>query len=124
MRVWKMILVSAATLLVPALASADPAQTQTAPAATAQTGSTTMPTVTVTSPRAPQAAPAPAASTASDPDEVVCRMSPAATGSRLGGARECHTAREWDNRMRESQRVVNGTQMMGLAGPLSGPGGK
>jgi len=120
MRVLKMVLVSAAVLLVPALASADPAQTQTAPAATAQTAPTPKETVTVTASR-PQAVPA---STASDPDEIVCRASPAPTGSRLGGSRECHTVRDWDRRQKESQSIVSGSQMMGLAGPLNSPGGK
>jgi hypothetical protein len=111
MRVLKMVLVSAAVLLVPAVASADPAQTQTVPAATAQPAPAPKETVTVT------------AKAASDPDEVMCKSSPAPTGSRLGGSRECHTQREWDNRMRESQRITSGNQMMGLQGPLNSPGG-
>ena len=123
MRVLTKVLFSAAIILAPALASADPGQVQAAPGATVETAPTTMPTVTITA-KTPQAAPVTAASTASDPDEVVCRTSPPTTGTRLGAARECHTQRDWDNRMKESQRITAGTQMMGLQGPLSSPGGK
>lgn len=108
MRIMTMVLVSAATMLVPALASADPAQAHAAPAPSVQTA--LAPTVMA------QAAPAAAASSASDPDEVVCRMTPPATGSRLGGARECQTAREWDRRRQESQRILESSQRSGLQG--------
>ena len=108
MRALTMILVSAATILVPVLASADPAPAQSASAPSVQTAP-----ATVTAQTTP-AAPAVAASSTSNPDEVVCRMSPPATGSRLGGARECHTAREWNRRMEDDQRMLATTQQHGL----------
>ncbi|HWY17038.1 MAG TPA: hypothetical protein VNX86_18045 [Rhizomicrobium sp.] len=115
MRILTMVLFSAAAIVAPALVSAKPGQTPTAPAPTAQTASTKLPTVTITA-RAPQAPPAPAASTASDPDEIVCLMTPPRTGSRIGGARECHARRDWDRNRRESETILSGMQMRGLQG--------
>lgn len=108
MRVLNMVPVSAAALLVPALASADPAPTQAAPAQTAPASTVTAQTAT--------AVPVADESSPSNPDEVVCRMTPPMTGTRLGGARECHTAREWERRQRESQRILEGSQRSGLQG--------
>jgi len=51
-------------------------------------------------------------------DEIVCKNLPAPTGSRLGGGRECHTQRDWDNRMKEAQRVLQEKQAL-----RSGPTG-
>ena len=105
MRALTMILVSAATILVPVLASADPAPAQSAaPSDTAQAPAA----------QAPQAAAS--ASSGNNPDEVVCRMSAPTTGSRLGGGRECHTAREWNRRMEDDQRMLATTQGHGLSG--------
>jgi hypothetical protein len=64
--------------------------------------------------------PSPAAAT-EDPDRVVCHMSPAPTGSRLGSSRECHTQKQWDQMRLQQQQNVNGMQMQGLN---SQPGGK
>jgi hypothetical protein len=119
MRILTMVLVSAAAILVPALVSADPDQSRTAPAATAPSAPATMPTVTVTA-RAPQAAPPTAARAVSDPDEIECLTTPPRTGSRLGGARECHTRRDWDRRRNESRSILSGMQMRGLQGPTMG----
>ena len=115
MRMVTMVLVSAAAMLVPALASADPAPTQAAPAPSMQTA----PAPTVTA----QTAPVAAASSTSDLDEVVCRMTPPATGSRLGGARECHTAREWNRRQQNSQDTLMKSQSVGMQQPLKTLGG-
>ena len=115
MRILTMVLFSAAAIVAPALVSAEPGQTPTAPAPAAQTASTKLPTVTITA-RAPQAPPAPAASTASDPDEIVCLMTPPRTGSRIGGARECHARRDWDRNRKESETILSGMQMRGLQG--------
>lgn len=114
MRVLTMVLVSAATMLVPALASADPTQAQAGSAPTAQTAPAPSETAQAPAAQAPQAMAT--ASSGNSSDEVVCRMSPPATGSRLGGARECHTQREWDNRMREAQAMVASSQGHGLGG--------
>ena len=114
MRILTMVLVSAAAMLVPALASADPAQAQAGPAPTAQTAPAQSETAQAPAAQTPQVTAS--ASSGHSPDEIVCRMSPPATGSRLGGARECHTQREWDNRMREAQAMVTTSQGHGLGG--------
>jgi len=108
MRVLTMFLVSAVTILVPTLASADPAPAQAAPAPSAQTAS---------------AVPVAAASSTFNPDEVQCRMTPPATGSRLGGARECHTVREWERRQQQSQDTLQKAQSVGMQQPLNSFGG-
>lgn len=119
MRILTMVLVSAATLAFSALARAEPVQVRTAAAAAVPPAPATMPTVTVTA-KVPQAAPATAARTASDPDEIECLTTPPRTGSRLGGARECHTRRDWDRRRKESRSILSGMQMRGLQGPTMG----
>jgi len=114
MRALTMFLVSAATILVPVLASADPAPAQSAPAPTVQTAAAPSDTAQAPAAHAPQAAAS--ASSGNNPDEVVCRMSAPTTGSRLGGGRECHTAREWNRRMEDDQRMLATTQGHGLSG--------
>lgn len=47
-------------------------------------------------------------------DEIVCRNSPPPTGSRLGGGRECHTVREWNQRERESQDLTRQQEVTGF----------
>ncbi|HTT83622.1 MAG TPA: hypothetical protein VMF67_09070 [Rhizomicrobium sp.] len=49
-------------------------------------------------------------------DEIVCRESPPPTGSRLGGGRECHTVRQWNEREREQQRMLQQQQSTGFVG--------
>ncbi|HEX3664920.1 MAG TPA: hypothetical protein VHU23_06790 [Rhizomicrobium sp.] len=115
MRIFAVLAVSAAAVLTPALASADPGQTQTAPAATATTAPST-PALQQTA----QATPATAAPS-SNSDEIVCRTQPPTTGTRLGATRECHTQRDWDRRQEETQKMVQQTQLQGMSG-LAGPG--
>ena len=115
MRILTMVLVSAATIIVSALASADPVQLRTAAAATVPSAPATMPTVTVTA-KALQAAPPTAASVAADPEETLCLMTPPRTGSRIGGSRECHTRRDWDRHRKDSEAILSGMQMRGLQG--------
>jgi hypothetical protein len=124
MRVFAVLALSAATLLLPQIAAADPAQPEAAPAATATPAAAPAATATQgTAPAAPQqVAQAPARE--ANGDEIVCKMSPPTTGTRLGGGRECHTAREWNERMKESQDIVKRTQMVGHEGALNEPGGK
>jgi hypothetical protein len=57
---------------------------------------------------------APANSTVSDPDRIVCHDSPAPTGTRLGGRRECHTQKQWDMMRQQDQQTINSVQMKGL----------
>lgn len=54
----------------------------------------------------PPAAPdvtSPAAQAAPSQDEVVCKIEPPETGTRLGARRECHTGREWQRMMTAEQ---------------------
>ena len=51
---------------------------------------------------------------------VICRERQAATGSRLGASRECHTKHEWDERQADNQRMVIQQQQTGLSGNPSG----
>ena len=55
-----------------------------------------------------------------DPDQIICKMSPPVTGTRIGGGRECHTKREWDQRQKDSQEEVEHGQEIGHLG--SSPG--
>jgi cytochrome c5 len=75
---------------------------------------------------APPVAPAvPAASdnSGSNLDEMVCKTSPPPTGSRLGGGRECHTQREWNQRQQDSQSALLRSQQTGFnsAARVGGP---
>lgn len=109
MRVFAALLFSSAVVLAPALAGA---QATTAPAA--QTAQTT------TAPAAPATQAAPAAvndSSAVNLDEIVCKNQPPATGTRLGGGRECHTVREWNQREREAQDITRREQATGMVHP-------
>ncbi len=58
-----------------------------------------------------------------DPDEIICKVEPAPTGSRLGGGRECHTRHDWDERTKAAQKATQDQEMRGLAGTPGGPGG-
>lgn len=111
------ILALSVAVLTPALASADPDQLQTTPAAEAQAAPAQ---------QTAQAAPAAAVAAASDADldKVECRTGTPATGTRLGASRTCHTVREWNNIQKDSQEMLKNTQMsgheFGLSNPVSG----
>jgi len=47
---------------------------------------------------------------------INCRENQAATGSRLGTSRECHTKKEWDDRRADNQRTIENAQQIGLTG--------
>jgi len=129
MRAWFVATLCLGSILGQA-ALADPAQPEStaAPAmspvpgttaGTAATPATVAPSATVVPPAAAQAGAAPAmASTTSavNLDEIVCRVTPPPTGSRFGGGRECHTVRQWNQREKDSQDVLNREQHMGAAG--------
>jgi hypothetical protein len=67
--------------------------------------------------RAATAAPATAATSgnggAANLDEVICKQTPPKTGSRLGGGRECHTVRQWNQWQIDSQNALMHQQQMG-----------
>jgi 3-phenylpropionate/cinnamic acid dioxygenase small subunit len=46
-----------------------------------------------------------------DPNEVICKVVPGDTGSRLNRRRECHTWREWEERRRQDRQMTEETQM-------------
>lgn len=46
-----------------------------------------------------------------DIDRVVCRTMAAATGTRLGARRECHSQREWDRMQQEQQNEITRLQV-------------
>ena len=50
---------------------------------------------------------------ATDPDKMVCKTMPPATGSRIGTRRECHTQGEWDQIARQDQSALSRAQGMG-----------
>ncbi len=60
---------------------------------------------------------------ATNPDEIVCKMTPAPTGSRLGGGRECHSQREWDQHERDARKALEDKQMHGLQSCIGPCGG-
>jgi hypothetical protein len=98
-------LVVATIALTPAVACADPAQPSPPP--TQQNTTPPGETVVVQST-------APVQETVQDSlNEIVCRTAPPAIGSRLGGGRECHTQRQWNQRQREDQRMLQRLQTLG-----------
>jgi hypothetical protein len=125
------ILVLSSAILAPGLAAADPAQPETATATASAIASPSAPAATAQSVQAPVTAAAPGSppvgehvivqGTAENDnngvnlDEIVCRSSPPATGTRLGGGRECHTVRQWNEREREDQRILQQQQSVGAA---------
>lgn len=66
---------------------------------------------------APAAVPQESASSSVNLDEIVCRNQPPATGTRLGGGRECHSVREWNQREREAQDATRREQATGMVHP-------
>jgi len=118
-----------AIAFVPVGTIADPATSQTSPAAAAQTAppqtsgaqppaepAQTAIQSSVDAPTAP-AAPATAAASSAGPDQVVCKDTPPKTGSRLGGGRECHTQRQWNRMQAESQELTRRQERTGYSGP-------
>jgi hypothetical protein len=98
---------SSASSPAPVQTQSTAVQSPAVPAATAQAQSP------VTAAPAPTPAAAQSQSADVNLDEVVCRTSAPATGTRLGGGRECHTVREWRDREAESQRILQQQQSVG-----------
>lgn len=96
MRVFAAFLFSSAVVLAPVLATAQTTPPPTAP----------------TSPMA-----AATNNSGTNPDEIVCKNQPPATGSRLGGGRECHTQREWDQRQKDAQDITRKEELQGYNRP-------
>lgn len=123
MRMIAAVAFSTAVLFSPLFAAAQNAPAPAATTATAAPTTAAAPAAAATATAAPMTAamPAPAAtaaaadSSAVNLDEVVCRTVAAPTGSRLGGGRECHTVREWNQRERESQDLTRQQERTGFA---------
>ena len=125
MRAFAVALICSGVLLSPA-AFADPAQTDSTAVPSASAQQSAPPAdAAVAAPAPVGATPAPAATAASaaadssavNLDEVVCRAVAAPTGTRLGGGRECHTVREWNQREKESQDLTRDSQRRGFKVP-------
>jgi hypothetical protein len=43
-------------------------------------------------------------------DELICRKVPPQAGTRLGGTRECHTRREWEQRRHDDRQMTEDSQ--------------
>ena len=130
MRVSAMFVFVAAALLAPPFATADPAQPEPVNAAAPATAATSPNAASATNPgAAPGLAVAGATPHAGETvivhgrtpdddmlDRVVCRAEPPRTGSRLGGTRECHTVREWNDSQKASQASLENIQIRALSG--------
>jgi len=92
-----------------------------APAATATTATTATAApsqaATAAAATAPAAVPQQSADSAVNLDEIVCKSQPPATGTRLGGGRECHTVREWNQREKEAQDLTRQEERTGYNRP-------
>jgi len=95
---------AAVLLVVPSVTSADPAQPQEQAQVAMQPAPTDQ-----------DAAPSAVAGPAVNLDEVVCRSVAPPTGSRLGGGRECHSVREWNQREQDSREALLRAQQTGFA---------
>jgi cytochrome c5 len=101
MRVFTAFALSSLVMLAPALAAAQDAA----------------------APAAPPAAGAASDNSGGNLDEIICKNSPPTTGSRLGGGRECHTQREWNQRQLDSQNALLRSQQTGF-NSSAGSGGR
>lgn len=120
MRVFVVSVLSAAAIFLPSFATADPVQAAAQP--TAASTATPAPTA-VQAPAAPsqtatETGPESVVVNAEkvDLDQIVCKEKPPEIGSRLGGGRECHTQRQWNQRMRESQDITRHQEQTGFIG--------
>lgn len=93
-----------------------PAVTSAAPAPAQMPGVAAAPASAVAATSGPAAVPEQSASSAVNLDEIVCRNTAPATGTRLGGGRECHTVRQWNERERQAQDITRQQQVVGFAG--------
>ena len=83
-----------------------------APAATATTAPS--PAATAAAATAPATVPQASADSNVNLDEIVCKNEPPTTGSRLGGGRECHTVRQWNQREKDAQDITRKEETTGM----------
>ena len=117
------VICSGAILAQTALAQTQSSTVPTASAQAAAPGAATTapsPAATAAAETAPAAVSVQSANSGVNLDEIVCKMQPPTTGSRLGGGRECHTVREWNLREKEAQELTRQQEREGLAVKGSG----
>jgi hypothetical protein len=102
---------------LPWLALADPSPAYTA---TQAPGTYLLQTSATQAPVMPAAPGQQTSSTASDPDQIVCKAGVPPIGSRIPAARECHTQRQWDQEREDAQKALAGSQIRGLGSALPG----
>jgi len=103
---------------VPAVSAQPAAPATTGAAAPAQPAAVAAsPAPAVAAYRAPAAAAQQSAESTANLDEVVCKDQAPATGTRLGGGRECHSVREWNRREREAQELTRHQERGGMVHP-------
>jgi hypothetical protein len=97
MRIGVMVVLMSLSTLAPGSLLADPdiAAPASEPAASAQAATVASDQQAGPAATAAQSAPVAQASSPQNPEEVVCKSSMMITGSRLGAARECHSASWW-----------------------------
>lgn len=115
MRVFAILALSAAAL--PLAALADPAPAEAPAPAVTQTAPVAAPTMAAQTSAAAAAPAATSSDSSPDLDRVECRSTPPTTGTRLGAGRECHTVRQWNERMHEEQRMIEQRQSTGYNRP-------
>jgi hypothetical protein len=130
MRVIAVPVAATAFLFFACVAGADPVSTNSSMSSISQppAAAATTPAQTTANSQTPSAAPpgspgtpetvvvqGQAASNGVNLDEIVCRSEPPTTGSRLGAGRECHTVRQWNERERQEQRMLQVQQAIGSA---------
>ena len=105
-------------------ALADPAQPDSTavpsasaqPVAPAATGAAVPPQAAAAAAEtAPATVPQESASSGINLDEIVCKQTAPATGTRLGGGRECHTVRQWNAREKEAQDITRKEELQGFS---------
>ena len=102
---------------VPAVSAQPAAPATTGAAAPAQPAAVAAsPAPAVAAYGAPAAAPQQSPD-ATNLDEVVCKDQAPATGTRLGGGRECHSVREWNRRERDAQDLTRHQERSGYVHP-------
>jgi hypothetical protein len=134
MRVPAAFVLTMAAILAPGLGKANPAHPQpmTGPASASETPSpnavpSATAAATVKSAQAPNATAKPGAeqvvvhgkaqndNVADSLNAIVCHNAPPPIGSRLGGALECYTIRQWNDRKRDARRSLENIQMRALS---------
>jgi hypothetical protein len=114
------LLFLAATLLATNPGMADPASSQQASAASAP--ATPVPSAAVSPPshsstveRVVVHGTPPDDNVADKLNEIVCHSEPPQTGSRIGASQECLTVRQWNDRKKQSQGILDGAQLRSLS---------